>query len=307
VVDGRLRGPAAIDSGAVRFEKFNALGNDYVIVESDQLPFELTPRRIEKLCAAHSGIGADGILLLSAADEPGFVARLRIFNPDGSEAELSGNGAREAVIYLRRHGRAVADTFSIQTAAGEIRPTITSETTATVDMGRVRLQSPNYPSGTADGRGALTADGREWAFQHVEVGNPQCAIRVSDVGELDALALPAIGPALEHHELFPNRTNVSWYTVLAPEDGDGAAGSRIRARIFERGVGETASSGTGATGAAVAHVLNGGDSPVTVVLDGGELTVEVGEDLQVTLSGWAVPVYSGTLSDDFIKELHATE
>jgi diaminopimelate epimerase len=283
----------------VRFEKFNALGNDYVIVESEQLPFELTPRRIEKLCAPHTGIGADGILLLSAADEPGFVARLRIFNPDGSEAELSGNGAREAVIYLRRHGHATADTFSIQTAAGEIRPTITSETTATVDMGRVRLQSPNYPSGAPDGRGTLTADGREWSFQHVGVGNPQCAIRVADVGELDALELPAIGPGLEHHELFPNRTNVSWYTALAPD--------RIRARIFERGVGETASSGTGATGAAVAHVLDGGDSPVTVVLDGGELTVEVGEDLHVTLSGWAVPVYSGTLSDDFIKELHATE
>jgi diaminopimelate epimerase len=283
----------------VRFEKFNALGNDYVIVESEQVPFELTPRRIEKLCAPHTGIGADGILLLSAADEPGFVARLRIFNPDGSEAELSGNGAREAVIYLRRHGHVTADTFSIQTAAGEIRPTITSDTTATVDMGRVRLQSPNYPSGAADGRGTLTADGREWSFQHVEVGNPQCAIRVAGVGELDALELPAIGPGLEHHELFPNRTNVSWYTALAPD--------RIRARIFERGVGETASSGTGATGAAVAHVLDGGDSPVTVVLDGGELTVEVGEDLHVTLSGWAVPVYSGTLSDDFIKELHATE
>jgi diaminopimelate epimerase len=283
----------------VRFEKFNALGNDYVIVESEQVPFELTPRRIEKLCAPHTGIGADGILLLSAADEPGFVARLRIFNPDGSEAELSGNGAREAVIYLRRHGHVTADTFSIQTAAGEIRPTITSDTTATVDMGRVRLQSPNYPSGAADGRGTLTADGREWSFQHVEVGNPQCAIRVAGVGELDALELPAIGPGLEHHELFPNRTNVSWYAALAPD--------RIRARIFERGVGETASSGTGATGAAVAHVLDGGDSPVTVVLDGGELTVEVGEDLHVTLSGWAVPVYSGTLSDDFIKELHATE
>jgi diaminopimelate epimerase len=296
-----------IDSGGVRFEKFNALGNDYVIVESEQLPFELTPRRIQKLCAAHSGIGSDGILLLSAADEPGFVARLRIFNPDGSEAELSGNGAREAVIYLRRRGRAVADTFSIQTAAGEIRPTITSETTATVDMGRVRLQSPNYPSGAADGRGALTADGRQWAFQHVEVGNPQCAIRVGDVSQLNALELPAIGPALEHHPLFPHRTNVSWYSVLAPEDGGGRTGSSIRARIFERGVGETASSGTGATGAAVAHVLDGGDSPVTVVLDGGELTVEVGEDLHVSLSGWAVPVYSGTLSDDFIEELHATE
>ena len=291
----------------MRFEKFNALGNDYVIVEQSQLPFELTPRRIAKLCAPHTGIGAEGILLLSAADAPGFVARLRIFNPDGSEAELSGNGAREAVIYLRRHGHATADTFSIQTAAGEIRPTITSDTTATVDMGRVRLQSPNYPAGAADGRGKLIADGREWTFQHVEVGNPQCAIRVNDERALSELELPVIGPALERHELFPNRTNVSWYVALAPEDGGGEGGSRIRARIFERGVGETASSGTGATGAAVAHVLQGGDSPVTVVLDGGELAVEVGEDLHVTLSGWAVPVYAGTLSDDFIRELHATE
>ena len=92
---------------------------------------------------------------------------------------------------------------------------------------------------------------------------------------------------------------MSWYTVLDPH--------RIRARIFERGVGETSASGTGATGAAVAHVLAGGESPVTVVLDGGELEVEVGEDLHVTLSGWAVPVFSGTLADDFVKELHETE
>jgi diaminopimelate epimerase len=292
----------------VKFEKWHALGNDYVIVERAELPFALTPARIEKLCAPHTGVGSDGILLLSEPDEPGFVARLQIFNPDGSEAELSGNGAREAILYLRRHGHATTDTFSIQTAAGEIRPTITSPTTASVDMGRVRLSSPHYPDGASDGRGTLSdAAGREWAFQHVEVGNPQCAIRVAGEAELAALDLPAIGPGLEHHELFPHRTNVSWFTPLAPVDGSGWTGSRIRARIFERGVGETASSGTGATGAAVAHVLNGGDSPVTVVLDGGELTVEVGEDLHVTLSGWAVPVMSGTLADDFIKELHATE
>src|SRR6201995_5471531 len=139
-----------IDCGGVYFEKWHALGNDYLIVEADALPFVLTPARVRAICAAHTGVFSDGILLLSPADEPGFVARLRIFNPDGSEAELSGNGAREAVLYLRRHGHAQADTFSIQTAAGEIRPTITSETTATVDMGRVRLQSRNYPSGGPD-------------------------------------------------------------------------------------------------------------------------------------------------------------
>jgi diaminopimelate epimerase len=283
----------------VYFEKWHALGNDYLIVEADALPFELTAARVRALCAPHTGVFADGILLLSASDERGCLARLRIFNPDGSEAELSGNGAREAVLYLRRRGWATTDTFSIQTAAGEIRPTITSPTTARLDIGRVRLRSADYPSGTVDGAGSLTADGREWRFQHVQVGNPQCAIHVPDVPALEALDLPAIGSAIERHELFPQRTNVSWYAVLDPH--------RIRARIFERGVGETSASGTGATGAAVAHVLAGGESPVTVVLDGGELEVAVGEDLHVTLSGWAVPVFSGTLADDFVKELHETE
>ncbi|MGZ4350329.1 MAG: diaminopimelate epimerase [Solirubrobacteraceae bacterium] len=281
------------------FEKWHALGNDYLIAESDALPFELTPARVRKLCAPHTGVFADGVLLLSRSDEPGCVARLRIFNPDGSEAELSGNGAREAALYLRRRGWASTDTFSIQTAAGEIRPTITSETTARLDIGRVRLQSADYPAGPEDGAGVLTAAGLQWHFQHLQVGNPQCAIRVADLDDLAALDLPAVGPGIEHHALFPNRTNVSWYAVLEPR--------RIRARIFERGVGETSASGTGATGAAVAHVLAGGESPVTVVLDGGELEVQVGEDLRVTLSGWAVPVFSGTLADDFVKELHETE
>jgi diaminopimelate epimerase len=288
-----------IDCPGVYFEKWHALGNDYLIVEADALPFVLTPARVRALCAPHTGVFADGVLLLSAPDERGYVARLRIFNPDGSEAELSGNGAREAVLYLRRRGWATSDTFSIQTAAGEIRPTITSATTARLDIGRVRLRSADYPSGPDDGAGSLTAGGREWPFQHIQVGNPQCSIRIGDLAELEALDLPAIGGGIEHHELFPQRTNVSWYTVLDPQ--------RIRARIFERGVGETSASGTGATGAAVAHVLAGGESPVTIVLDGGELEVEVGEDLHVTLSGWAVPVFSGTLADHFVKELHEIE
>jgi len=283
----------------VDFEKWHALGNDYMIIEATALPFELTEPRIRKLCAVHTGVGADGILLLSESDQPGYAARLRIFNPDGSEAELSGNGAREAVLYMRRRGWTSAETFSIETAAGEIRPTITSETTCTLDMGRARLRSSDYPAGPEDGRGELTAAGRSWPFQHVQVGNPQCAIRIESEAELEALDLAVIGPAIEHHELFPQRTNVSWYTELGP--------SRIRARIFERGAGETTASGTGATGAAVAHVLHGGESPVTAVLEGGELEVEVEEDLHVNLTGWAVPVFRGALADDLIKELHETE
>ena len=273
----------------MRFEKWHALGNDYVIVEAGDLPGALTPPVVRALCDRHTGIGADGILLLEPPDEPGFVARLRIFNPDGSEAELSGNGAREAILYLRRRGWTERDQFSIQTIAGEIRPTILSETTCRVDMGRARLRSNDFPSGGDDGTGEVESGGRTWRFQHVSIGNPQCAIAVASVDDLEGLDLPAIGPAIEHAALFPNRTNVSWYCALGP--------AVIRARIFERGAGETTASGTGASGAAVAYVLRGGDSPVTVRLDGGDLEVDVREDLHVDLTGWAVPVYAGTLSD----------
>jgi diaminopimelate epimerase len=288
-----------IDWPRVNFEKWQALGNDYLIVERRALPFELTEARIRKLCAPHTGVFADGILLLSEADEPDFVARLRIFNPDGSEAELSGNGAREAALYLRRNGWTAEDHFSLHTAAGTISPTITSPTTCRLGLGRARLRSADYPSGPEGGVGQLSVEGREWRFQHVQVGNPQCAIRVDGEDDLGGLDLPALGPAIERSELFPNRTNVSWYASLAPD--------RIRARIFERGVGETSASGTGAAGAAVAHVVSGGQSPVSVLLDGGELEVEVRSDLHVTLTGWAVPVFRGRLADDFLKELHETE
>jgi diaminopimelate epimerase len=274
----------------VRFEKWQALGNDYVVVEAADLPAPLTAAAVRALCDRHTGIGADGILLLEPPDADGFVARLRIFNPDGSEAELSGNGAREAIMYLRRHGWTDRDAFAIQTAAGPIRPTILSETTCRVDMGHARLRSRDYPDGPDNGDGEIESAGRTWRFQHVSIGNPQCAIAVASLEELEELDLPVIGPAIEHSPLFPNRTNVSWFAEL---DTAGA----IRARIFERGVGETTASGTGACGAAVAHVLRGGVSPVTVVLDGGELEVEVADDLHVHLTGWAVPVYAGVLSD----------
>src|SRR3982751_5324421 len=192
----------------MRFEKWQALGNDYLIVEARELPFELMPERVRRICAPHTGVGSDGILLLSPTDERGFVARLRIFNPDGSEAELSGNGAREAVMYLRQRGWTDNDAFSIQTAAGEIRPRITGPTTCTLDMGRAKLRSPDYPGGPDDGNGTVSVDGRELRFQHVSIGNPQCAIEVAPA-ELEGLDLGALGPPIERSDLFPNRTNVS--------------------------------------------------------------------------------------------------
>ncbi len=276
----------------MRFEKWQALGNDYLIVEAEALPWELTPARAQRICDPHFGIGADGVLLLSRSDDPDFVAELRIFNPDGSEAELSGNGAREAILYLRKHGWTDADTFAIRTAAGPITPTITSERTCSVEMGQAATESKDFPSGPADGRGTLRAGGREWDFQHVSIGNPQCAIEVGE--ELKQLDLGAIGPDVESNELFPNRTNVSFFRV---------DGNRVQARIFERGVGETLSSGTGASGAAVAAFLRGAPSPITVELDGGELEVEISESLDVKLSGWAEPICSGELSAELLAAL----
>jgi diaminopimelate epimerase len=261
----------------MRFEKWQALANDYVIVEAAELQDgQPTAELVRALCDRHTGVGADGVLVLAPPDEPGFVARLRIFNADGSEAELSGNGAREAIMYLRRAGWTDARQFSIQTAAGEIRPTILSETTCRVDMGRAAV----HHEGDLHGQ----------RFQHVVIGNPQTVIEVAGLDALQGLDLAAIGPPIESDPQFPQRTNVSWFTVVDPHT--------IRARIFERGVGETASSGTGACGAAIVHVLRGGDSPVTVRLDGGDLEVEVGEDLHVDLTGWAVPVFSGQLDAD---------
>lgn len=282
----------------IPFEKWTALGNDYVIVEERHLPFALTPPRVRRLCDTHFGIGSDGLLALSEASDPGFVASLRIFNPDGSEAELSGNGAREAVMYLRRRGWTDRDEFSIQTVAGEIRPTIIDERTCRVDMGRASTRSAkDFPAGGDDGLGTTTTGGH--AFRFVSIGNPQCAIVAADVGAVERLDLPSIGPAIENDPQFPNRANVSFYAETAP--------GRIRARIFERGVGETLSSGTGATGAAVAYTLRGGENTdgVVVELDGGELTVDIDDSLHIDLTGWAVPIIIGTLSEQLEADLEA--
>jgi diaminopimelate epimerase len=265
-------------------EKWQALGNDYVIVERDALPWPLTAARVVALCDPHHGLGADGVLELARSAAAGIVADLRIFNPDGSEAELSGNGSREAILYLRRAGWTTQDQFSIATIAGELRPTILSPRECRVAIGRASV-----------GETGTVAGG--FAFQHIRIGNPQTAIRVSSLDELAALDLAELGPAIENDPRFPGRTNVSWYAEL--DDG------RLRARIFERGVGETLSSGTGACGAAITHVLRGADSPVTVVLDGGELTVDVDEALLVELTGWAEPVYRAELSDALLARLAA--
>jgi diaminopimelate epimerase len=278
----------------VRFEKWQALGNDYVIVDAADLPWELTPARVKRICDAHFGVGSDGLLLLSRPENGEHVAELRIFNADGSEAELSGNGTREAAMYLRRSGWTQRDEFSILTAAGEVVPRILSATECAMDLGRATTVSPDFPSGAPDGRGTLEAGGRDWDFRHVSIGNPQCVIEVG--GAVEQLDLARLGPEIERSRLFPNRTNVSFTR---------RQGSTVRARIFERGVGETLSSGTGASGAAIAAVLAGAQSPITVQLDGGELTVELSPELDVRLTGTAEQVYAAEMSPELLSALDA--
>ena len=197
---------------------------------------------------------------------------MRIFNPDGSEAELSGNGVRQAVMYLRQRGLDRRGRVHGRDRGGRGEAADRRRASARWTSGRARLRAESdYPAGADDGRGTLTSDGREFAFQFVQVGNPQVSIEAGDeLEELDLAALRA------------RRSSATSCSRTAPTRRSGAAtgDDRIRARIFERGVGETMASGTGATGAAVAATLRGVASPVTVVLDGGELVIDVAGDLR---------------------------
>ena len=271
----------------MRFEKWQALGNDYVDRGRGDLPFPLTPERIRALCAPHTGVGSDGVLLLVARPTSrGFVARLRIFNPDGSEAELSGNGAREAILYLRAAAgpiRTCSRSRPRRARSGRASP---APTPARMDMGRARagLEGlPRRPATTAPARSRpRVASSR---FQHVSSATRSA--RSSWRTGLEELDLARTAPPIERHDLFPQPHE---RLVLAPRpatarsapaSSSAAWGRRCpRARAPRRRRGRRAARA---------------DSPVTVHLDGGDLEVDVGEDLHVDLTGWAVPVYRGEL------------
>ncbi len=258
----------------MKLAKWHGLGNDYLVVEESDLPAPLTTASIVLLCDRHLGVGSDGILLRSAPTGavPGAVARMRIFNPDGSESEMCGNGIRIFARYLAATGAVEEPEFTLETLAGPITPRLLDGGAVRVDMGRARFQSGSIdttlvaataPDGVVDA--VLEALQRSYRFTFVDVGNPHCVIQVDDPAEID---LPAVGGAIERHRLFPNRVNVEF---IHPE-ADGS----VRMRVWERGVGETQACGTGATAVGAASVRLGlASSPVTVRLLGGDLVIEV--------------------------------
>jgi diaminopimelate epimerase len=217
---------------------------------------------------------------------------LSVYNPDGSEDELSGNGTAQVAAYLSRI-RGHAGPMALETLGGTVTAEPGPGGAWTIQLSRASLESKDYPSGPRDGSGVLRAAGDDLSFRHVFVGNPQCAIEVAE--PLDRVRVEAYGPEIESHPLFPERTNVSFWHAESKHE--------IRARVFERGVGETLSSGSGACGAAVAAALNGVRPPVVVHLPGGPIEVGVGSDLSLWLTSRPQRVLSGQLSDELVRRL----
>lgn len=279
----------------LNFSKWHGLGNDYIIIASTELPFDMTPARAALICDRHFGIGSDGILLWSGTEAAGF--RLDIFNPDGSKAEMCGNGIRMLARYLVLRGLVGEEPLSVDTDAGYIAPNVLSDGRVRVHMGRARLGGTGIVGFDGEAEEAvsrkLTAADQEYEFTFVDMGNPHCVI---ETDSLEDINLDFVGDIIENHDLFPNRTNVEFMKMIGP--------SEIAMRVWERGVGETNACGTGACAVAVAasRVL-GAESPVLVHLPGGDLVIEVDAALEVTMTGPAEEIYSGTMSEQFITQL----
>jgi diaminopimelate epimerase len=280
--------------GKVQFSKWQGLGNHYIVLHADQLPFELTPARVRLLCDRNLGIGSDGILLIGdATAEARFP--LRIFNSDGSEAEMCGNGVRMVARKLKMEGAIQGDTVILDTGAGEIVPKLGEGSEVTVDMGIARFGGEKLEGFEGDCvEETLSAAGRSFTFTFVDVGNPHAIIQ--SPWPLELVPLHEIGPVIEEHRYFPRKANVEFVKVLGEHDA--------RIRVWERGVGETRACGTGATATAVALVRTGQcTSPITVELPGGRLVVEVKPDWRVFMTGPAEEIYHGDLSLEFLAHL----
>jgi diaminopimelate epimerase len=284
----------------IPFVKSHGLGNDYVVIDETDLRAALSARAIQKICDRNRGVGSDGILLCVPTRRAQFG--LRIFNPDGSEAEKSGNGLRIFAKYLWDHGHAKTPTFSVDTKGGVVECQCRVQdgrvNFVTVEMGRATFRAPEIPMNGPDrdvvGVPLQLADGTALTVTAVSVGNPHC---VTFVERLDDAACRRLGPLIETHPAFPNRTNVQFARVHARDTLD--------IRIWERGAGFTLASGSSGCGAAAAAVRNGlcDHGRVRVRMPGGELVVEVRPDWSLRLEGPVAEVYRGTLSAEFAATL----
>jgi diaminopimelate epimerase len=280
------------------FAKGHALGNDYLVVEPASLSFALTPDAVRRLCDRHRGVGGDGVLALVPSERAD--AGLRILNPDGSEAEKSGNGLRIFARWLVEDGRVPGEHFRVETPGGIVECRLRRQggriADITVDMGAASFRSEDVPC--AGPSREVVAEPVQVAdttlhVTAVGIGNPHCVIFVDDPTTAD---LARLGPALEHHALFPRRTNVQLARVEARE--------RVRVRVWERGAGETLASGSSACAVAAACVRLGYTGrTVAVVMDGGTMRVEVDERYRVRLTGEATLTYRGTLAAAFVARL----
>jgi len=276
----------------VRFHKYQALGNDYLVLEARGA--EWTPALVRAVCDRHLGIGADGVLVEDVA--PGGGLALRVLNPDGSEAEKSGNGLRIFARYLWDQGRVGVEPFAVATRGGRVRCQIRDGGRAVfVEMGVASFDAAAIP--VAGPRREVVeeeieAGGERLRFTAVSVGNPHCVVFVD--APTPELAR-RLGPALEAHPLFPRRTNVQFVRVVDR--------GRIEMQIWERGAGTTLASGSSACAAAAAGVRLGlCDGNVTVAMPGGELEITVAAGYELTMLGPVRKVAEGTLAEELLAE-----
>ncbi|HXH86184.1 MAG TPA: diaminopimelate epimerase [Nitrospira sp.] len=284
------------------FFRGHGLGNDYVVMDPKELSFKLTPRNIQMICDRNWGLGSDGILAIVPTKKADFG--LRIFNPDGSEAEKSGNGLRIFARYLHATARTKKKHFTVDTKGGLVTIDLHLDRhgdagSVTVEMGQATFKPAALPCSLPVEeltQQSIEAAGRSLIFTGVSVGNPHCVV-FKPVGESWSREdLLALGPALENHSLFPKRTNVQLAVPTGPKE--------IYILIWERGAGETQASGSSSCAAASAAVRLGlVKSPVTVKMPGGQLNIEVSPDFSLTMKGPVEEVARGTLSPSFVRNL----
>jgi diaminopimelate epimerase len=285
----------------IPFVKGHGLGNDYIVINASDLPAPLTPPQVARTCDRNWGVGSDGILLLVPA-WGGADFGLRILNPDGSEAEKSGNGLRIFAKYLRDHGHTTRDTFTVSTKGGRVECRLHIEAgrvnAVTVEMGRCTFVAPEIPMNGPERevvKVPLQVDGETLLITAVSIGNPHCVVFTD---KLDEGQTRRLGPRIEHHPAFPNRTNVQFARV--------ASRSQVDILIWERGAGYTLASGSSSSAVACAAVKNGlcDHGLVTVRMPGGTLSVDVRPDWSIQLQGPVEEVYAGTLSREFLSVLN---